>query len=124
MSYSKAREEFVRAMVAEFGDNIKTRAAIRVLTREAHVHMACAVAQCNGPETPLDKAQSWDEWEANRARREAECEARIGKAAQSIGATVRTGGDPRGFTVKVMMPRTGAYNSWGGAADGFGVPTR
>jgi len=31
------------------------------------------------------------------------------------------GGDPRGYTVKVIL-RNGKYNTWGGAEDGWGVP--
>ena len=124
MTYAKNREDFVRAMVAEFGDTIATRAAIRVFLREAMVHAGLSVAQCNGPQTPQDRAMPWDDWEARRALKESECEARILKAAGAISARVKFGGDPRGFTVKVMMPRTGAYNSWGGASEGFGVPTR
>lgn len=31
------------------------------------------------------------------------------------------GGDPRGYTVKVLL-RNGKYNTWGGAEDGWGVP--
>jgi hypothetical protein len=31
------------------------------------------------------------------------------------------GGDPRGYTVKVHLPNH-AYNTWGGAESGYGVP--
>ena len=32
-------------------------------------------------------------------------------------------GDPRGFTVKLLLPRTNKFNTWGGAECGYGVPT-
>jgi hypothetical protein len=34
---------------------------------------------------------------------------------------VRFGGDPRGYTVKLTMP-DGRYDTWGGPAEGIGVP--
>lgn len=35
--------------------------------------------------------------------------------------TVKFGGDPRGYTVKLIMA-SGKSNTWGGAEDGYGVP--
>lgn len=32
------------------------------------------------------------------------------------------GGDPRGYAVKLHL-RSGEYNTWGGASEGYGVPT-
>lgn len=42
--------------------------------------------------------------------------------AADFGANVHTGGDPRGFALKLDLP-TGRYNTWGGAEEGWGVPT-
>lgn len=36
---------------------------------------------------------------------------------------VNLSGDPRGFTVKLIL-QSGEYNSWGGKESGYGVPTR
>lgn len=126
MTYAKARAEFSAAMIAEFGDRKETRAAVRELFILANAHMTRSVEQCNGP-TDRERAArgfDWDEWEETRAASERETERRILAIAETIGARVKLGGDPRGFTVKLMMPKTGAYNSWGGAEEGFGVPTR
>lgn len=35
---------------------------------------------------------------------------------------VRFSGDPRGFTVRLLLP-SGTYNTLGGASEGYGVPT-
>lgn len=42
--------------------------------------------------------------------------------AESLGVTLELGGDPRGYTVKLMTPKSGRYNTWGGAECGWGVP--
>jgi hypothetical protein len=48
-------------------------------------------------------------------------EAKIRAICEEIGCGVKLGGDPRGYTVKVIVP-SGRYNTWGGAEDGWGVP--
>ena len=35
--------------------------------------------------------------------------------------TVKFGGDPRGYTVEILIPGTRG-NTWGGSSDGYGVP--
>lgn len=52
---------------------------------------------------------------------DAVCEDSIREVCRKIGCEVKFGGDPRGYTVKVMLP-SGRYNTWGGAEDGWGVP--
>lgn len=47
---------------------------------------------------------------------------RINALAQSLGFQTNLGGDPRGYTVKLLLP-TRAYNTWGGAEEGLGVPS-
>lgn len=37
------------------------------------------------------------------------------------GFRAKLNGDPRGYTVKLILP-SGRYNTWGGAEDGWGVP--
>ena len=39
------------------------------------------------------------------------------------GFTALTGGDPRGYTTKLIVP-SGAHNTMGGREDGIGVPVR
>lgn len=48
---------------------------------------------------------------------------RIDKACEKWGIKPNHSGDPRGCCVKLILP-SGRYNSWGGAEDGFCVPTR
>lgn len=50
-------------------------------------------------------------------------ERRISALLAPFGVRAKIGGDPRGYCVKLHLP-SGAYNTWGGADDGFGVPTR
>ena len=42
--------------------------------------------------------------------------------AEREGVQVRTGGDPRGYCLKLVLP-AGRYNTMGGAEEGWGVPT-
>jgi hypothetical protein len=60
------------------------------------------------------------------ARSDERIEARIKEliAAVPLSAAIRgvvLSGDPRGYTVKVLL-KNGRYNTWGGAEDGWGVP--
>ena len=61
-------------------------------------------------------------------RREKNLERRISELVEQLPTvkgeqiTVKFGGDPRGYTVKLIMPDH-RYNSWGGAEDGIGVAT-
>ena len=41
------------------------------------------------------------------------------KAKHGVQFSATVTGDPRGYCLKVIMP-DGAYNTWGGAEDGFG----
>ena len=52
--------------------------------------------------------------------KEQRIEARITSLLQPHGITVKFGGDPRGFTVKLHLP-SGRSNSWGGPEEGFGI---
>jgi hypothetical protein len=46
----------------------------------------------------------------------------IGSTA--LGVMFTFDGDPRACTVKLRTPKTKRYNTWGGAEDGWAVPTR
>ena len=77
--------------------------AARVIERNA-------VNQCNGVDSPRTEA---------RALKAANAVATL---ASECGFTPRLGGDPRGYTLKLILP-TGRYNTWGGVEDGWGVPS-
>lgn len=70
---------------------------------------ALAVAACNRNLTDKEQAQ--------RAALVADAEA----LAAVYDATAITGGDPRGFSLKLVLP-SGRCNTWGGPAEGYGVP--
>lgn len=46
---------------------------------------------------------------------------RISAIGKELGVTFETNGDPRGYVLKLMTPKTGAYNSMGGASEGWGI---
>lgn len=55
--------------------------------------------------------------------REAKLEADAALIAKEFGVTIIPGsGDPRGFSLKLKLP-DGRYNSFGGAEEGWGIPT-
>ena len=114
--------------------------AARALLRHSRTHGNLAVQYCNGPEhlngpSPYDwQAQSeqhraWingnrterETWEEQREWKELACEKRIREICAGFNLPVHFGGDPRGFTVKLKLSR-GAYNTWGGSEEGYGVP--
>ena len=69
-----------------------------------------AVALCNG-----DYEQDHYEQEHDKIR------ANLDKHLKKLGVTLdyHLGGDPRGYCLKAWLPN-GAYNTWGGAEEGFG----
>lgn len=79
------------------------RRLARTLTRYA-------VKDCNIGLTEADKV---------RQRRAERAAAGLATAA---GLTAKVGGDPRGYCFRLVLP-TGRYNTWGGAEEGWGVPT-
>lgn len=46
---------------------------------------------------------------------------RLAKVLGGTGIKLNCGGDPRGYTIKLILP-SGRYNTWGGADEGWGVP--
>jgi hypothetical protein len=86
-----------------------------LICRHATTHNRLQVIHCN---RGLSKAEE---------RKEEQIEARIKALVEELphvdGKPIvpKFGGDPRGFTVKLVMP-DGRYDTWGGAEDGFGVP--
>jgi hypothetical protein len=41
---------------------------------------------------------------------------------RELGLTILTNGDPRGYALKVLLPITRRYNTFGGYEEGWGVP--
>lgn len=61
--------------------------------------------------------------QARVEKRDERNDAAITKLCEDHGFRANLSGDPRGYTVKIILP-TGAYNTAGGASEGYGVPTR
>lgn len=108
---NKDRAEFIAVLREEFPDKPADDVAriARALLRHAWVYQSMQVDECNG--YPIDE------------RAEKLLEKQIVRRCTELGiSSVRFGGDPRGFTVKLFLP-SGRYNSWGGKECGWGVPT-
>ena len=137
MASAKERDQFIAQMVRALPSvpvQHVTEAA-RLILRHAKTHGRIAEAQCNGhplqsvsPPNGCDM-QAWnarvnkaqDAHDAYCEKREKQIERRIAELAEQIGVKAYFGGDPRGYTVKLHLP-SGAYNTWGGAESGYGVP--
>lgn len=135
MSYQKERELFLTRFVADVtkacpGVTVEEawRAAL-LLMRHATTHGRLAVMSCSGhpaqasslPAERINALQA--KWDAYIEKREARVEARMRAILAPFGIVPTFGGDPRGYTVKLKLP-SGAYNTWGGSEEGFGVPQR
>lgn len=86
-----------------------------------------AVKACNGEGTWKPYASGggsgwhWgDENDAAKEKADARALAKLQAIADRYGAKVKLGGDPRGYVVKLILA-SGRHNTWGGAADGWGV---
>lgn len=122
----KAREEFVALIVMHAtgptgigsqDERKRISAAQRLLWYGATLGRI-AERQCNG-------YQTWDhKWDEKAAKRDEDKEerivARVVKLCESIGCKAVTQGDPRGNTLKVVVP-DGYTNDWG--REGICVPT-
>lgn len=125
----KERQEFIDRMLANFtGAPSQTKRVAELLLRHAKTHGRLAEMSCNGhpaqgsptmPAEQINKLQ--DKWDAYIEKRETQIEHRMKQLADSIGCQIKFGGDPRGYTVKVVLP-DGRYNTWGGAEEGWGIP--
>ncbi len=54
-------------------------------------------------------------------KREARMEQEFFRLCQQCGWQGVTGGDPRGYALKILFP-DGSSNSWGGTSHGWGIP--
>jgi hypothetical protein len=124
------REKFIAVMVEEFTPRHPAREVLadaKRIMRAARTHGRLAVEYCNGPEhlttvphSP-ERSHRAEQWEEQRAKRQAACERQLIKLCAPYGMVPRFGGDPRGYTVKLTLP-SGLYNTWGGREEGYGVP--
>lgn len=62
-----------------------------------------------------------ESWGEKDERADDRNDARILALADRFGVKVQIGGDPRGHVVHLMTPKTGRYNTWGGAESGWGL---
>lgn len=126
MSYQKDRDEFIGVIVDECN---RARSCIRedhweksgiassavdlarLILRNAATVQRLAIVHCNRKMIVGEQKQ----WEAAKNRIKVACE--------PWGIKAKCNGDPRGECVKLILP-SGRYNSWGGAEDGYCVPTR
>ena len=122
MSYQKDRDEFVGVIVAEVASQNRgaipqwarqqnAAALARLILRNAATIQRIAVKACN--EGQSDKLDSQCEVAKNH----------IAAACAPWGIKPNFNGDPRGAYVKLILP-SGRWNSFGGAEDGYCVPTR
>jgi hypothetical protein len=133
MGYDKvARTEFLDVLLEESDKPFQeVYKAWALILRHAVTHGKLAVQGCNGP-AHLENKYYWDrpklharkkeEWSEWRDKRESQIEKRLFELAEGIGVTLELGGDPRGYTVKLMTPNTKRCNTWGGEASGWGLP--
>lgn len=78
------------------------------------------LARAHGRLAEIDCTQDGGMTEKQR-RRSDRIEQQISALLAPSRIKVNFGGDPRGYTVKLILP-SGRYNTWGGAEDGWGVP--
>ena len=109
MSETSERDQFVSIMTREV-PGVRT-ADLGELMRLARRHGRIAERECNGHQTP---SGDWDEAAAKRDEQASErVEARITAICERIGCKADFSGDPRGATVKLIVP-SGYSDSWGG----------
>jgi hypothetical protein len=81
---------------------------------------AINVRQCNG--YCNERTGREDTATMNRdEKREESLQRKASEIARRIGLKLEFGGDPMGSAVRIITPRTGAYNSMGGAECGWYV---
>jgi len=103
---ARDRETFFATM----GELGMCDAHIRALLRWSATHNRLQVEECNRELT------------AKEQRKEKRAEEVIATICRNYQIRPVFGGDPRGHTVKLLLPN-GKYNTWGGAECGWGVPT-
>lgn len=122
---TKDKIDFAHAM----GKHSKATARdLQRLMRYGATHARIATDQCNGPDYDrcrndaerLRVSQRWQEYQDKLPAKLEHIRAAIRKICQSFGADVVFQGDPRGCTVKIVVP-DGYTNDFG--REGICVPT-
>lgn len=144
MSYQKDRDEFIAVIRAELPDTASVDECIRLarlILRNAATIQHCETLVCSSEAADRDRVAC----PAAKSGKDEDCvcdyekgshgdtprvQVQILRARQRIEAACKPWGikprfssDPRGACVKLLLP-SGRYNSWGGAENGFCVPTR
>lgn len=97
------------------------RWAVRACNGEGHQIMVASVPRESGGYSPGRWEWRWtDKDDAAKEKADASALAKLQAIADRYGATVKLGGDPRGYVVKLILA-SGRHNTWGGASDGWGV---
>lgn len=114
---TQERDAFVSMLTEEVGSDAPELA--EKLIRWGRQLCRIQERQCNGHQTWDGR---WDEEAAKRdEKREEGIQARVTKALAPYGITPNFSGDPRGYTLKLILP-SGKWNTWGGEEEGYGVP--
>lgn len=93
------------------------RWAVRACNGEGHLVWGFR----HGESTRSAPGWAWDESDdAAKDKADARALAKLQAIADRYGATVKLGGDPRGYVVKLILA-SGRHNTWGGASEGWGV---
>jgi hypothetical protein len=127
---SKDRDEFIAVLVREFPDKPMAEVirVAKLLMRHARTYGRIQEMECNGHPAQSNPYMPIETLNKLQARHEAYCEKEgkrmeglLTRAGAALGCEVKFTGDPRGYTVRLMLPSK-RYNTWGGAEDGWGVP--
>lgn len=113
MTRNEERKAFIRALIREFGGSI-TAEQLDIaddLMRLARRYQRLCVELRNHDLT--DRQQADKDRTAERGE----------ALAEKLGCKLITGGDPRGYTFKLIMSRTQQHNTLGGTECGWGIPT-
>lgn len=119
MTTTTDRDKFVAMLTSEIGEHAALTLAPELM-RLARRYDRIQVRQCNGHQTFDGR---WDEAAAAKDERaEERLQEKVAKLLEPHGIKVRWGGDPRGYTMGLLLS-PGRNNTWGGAEHGWGVPS-
>lgn len=106
---TRDREQFQATLARNFPDK-PTVTVARMLLRNAATHQRLQEESCNGhpaqgnPHIDSKTIGKWqDKWDARIEKQTEQCERRIIGLAKDLGAGVEFQGDPRGWTVKLLV---------------------
>lgn len=122
---TKDKLEFAIALARHSSATLRD---IQALMRYGSGHSRLEVDRCNGPDydrcrNDADRkhvADAWQEYQDTLPEKIGRYRAAIAKICATFGAKVIFQGDPRGCTVKIVVP-DGYTNDWG--KEGICVPT-